>query len=96
MKNFAAKNINFTIVRVNNSCDRMIKVLEGVYKTCGMVLNVTDLADACKNLSQAEVTKKFVEAASFMISTSLGGSAGAAAVKRTTQPLWETSKLAVG
>jgi hypothetical protein len=51
MKNFAAKTINFTIVRVNKECDSMIKVLEGVYKACGMVLNVTDLADACKNLS---------------------------------------------
>jgi hypothetical protein len=83
MKDFAAKQINFTIVRVNNSCDQMIKVLGDIYKSHGMALNVTDLADACKNLSQAEVTKKFVEAASFMLSTSLGGTSGKGTGKRT-------------
>jgi len=39
----------------------MIGVLQSVYKACGKTLNVSDLADAVKNLSQAEVTKKFVE-----------------------------------
>ena len=44
------------MVRVNKDCDQMIKVMEQVYKSQGMALNVTDLAEACKNLSQAEVT----------------------------------------
>jgi hypothetical protein len=74
----------------------MIKVMEDVYKSKGMTLNVTDLADACKNLSQAEVTKKFVEAASFMLSTTLGSGKGGQPAKRTGQPLWEAKKLAAG
>jgi hypothetical protein len=73
MKDFASKDINFTMVRVNSACDTMIKVMGDVYKSCGKVLNVTDLADACKNMTQAEVTQKFVEAASFMLSTAIGG-----------------------
>lgn len=72
----------------------MIKVMEDIYKKNGKVLNVNDLADACKNLSAADVTKKFVEAASFMLSTSLGGSSGKG--KRTGEPMWLASKLAVG
>jgi len=28
MKTFAARNINFTIVKVNDSCDAMIKVMQ--------------------------------------------------------------------
>lgn len=74
----------------------MIKVMEQVYKSQGMALNVTDLAEACKNLSQAEVTKKFVEAASFMLSTTLGSGKNAKPAKRTGQPLWEAKKLAAG
>ena len=93
-KEFADKNINFTMVKVNKDCDQMIGVLQAVYKKSGKTLNVTDLADAVKNLSQAEITKKFVEGMSFMLSTTLGsgktasGSVGRP-VKRTTQPLWD-------
>jgi len=94
MKDFATKDINFTIVRVNKDCDQMIKVMEDIYKKNGKALNVNDLADACKNLSQADVTKKFVEAASFMLSTTLGG--GSSKAKRAGSPMWETGKLAVG
>ena len=72
----------------------MIGVLQSVYKACGKTLNVSDLADAVKNLSQAEVTKKFVEGMSFMLSTTLGtGKSGSGSIsrpaKRTTQPLWD-------
>jgi hypothetical protein len=79
----------------------MIGVLQSVYKACGKTLNVTDLADAVKNLSQAEVTKKFVEGMSFMLSTTLGtgkSTSGSIArpAKRTTQPLWDPKQLAVG
>lgn len=72
--------------------------MEQVYKDQNMNLKVTDLAEACKNLSQAEVTKKFVEAASFMLSSTLGSSGGAVGkgVKRMGQPLWEAKKLAAG
>jgi len=86
MKDFAKQDINFTIVRVNKDCDQMIKVMETIYQNNGKKLNVSDLADACKNLSAADVTKKFVEAASFMLSTTLGGTSGKG--KRTGDPLW--------
>jgi hypothetical protein len=61
----------------------MIGVLQSVYKACGKTFNVTDLADAVKNLSQAEVTKKFVEGMSFMLSTTLGtGKSGSGSISR--------------
>jgi len=72
----------------------MIQVMKDTYAKNGKVFNVTDLADACKNLSAEEVTKKFVEAASFMLSTTLGG--GSSKGKRTGDPMWQTDKLAAG
>ena len=94
MKDFAKQDINFTIVRVNKDCDQMIKVMETIYQNNGKKLNVSDLADACKNLSAADVTKKFVEAASFMLSTTLGGTSGKG--KRTGDPLWAANQLTAG
>ena len=56
MKIFAAKNINFTIVKVNKKCDTMIKVMQENYDSPSLKINVTDLADAVKNKTSAEVT----------------------------------------
>ena len=91
MKTFAAKNINFTIVKVNNKCDAMIKVMQANYDSPSLKMNVTDLADAVKNKSSAEVTKAFVNAASFMLSVALGGTGKSEAkfVRKGT-PLWDT------
>ena len=95
MKTFAAKNINFTIVKVNNSCESMIKVMQANYDSPSLKMNVTDLADAVKNKSSAEVTKAFVNAASFMLSVALGGT-GKSGEKfvRKGSPLWDTKQLA--
>ena len=46
MKTFAAKNINFTIVKVNDSCDTMIKVMQANYDNHNRTMNVSDLAHA--------------------------------------------------
>jgi hypothetical protein len=56
IKIFAAKNINFTIVKVNKKCDTMIKVMQENYDSPSLKINVTDLADAVKNKTSAEVT----------------------------------------
>ena len=56
MKTFAVKNINFSIVKVNNDCDSMIKVMQENYDSPSLKMNVTDLADAVKNKTSAEVT----------------------------------------
>jgi hypothetical protein len=46
MKTFAAKNINFTIVKVNGSCDAMIKVMQDNFDSPNRNMNVSDLAHA--------------------------------------------------
>jgi hypothetical protein len=91
MKTFAAKNINFTIVKVNENCNTMIKVMQENYDNPSLKMNVTDLADAVKNKTSDEVTKAFVNAASFMISVALGGTgkSGEKFVRKGT-PLWDT------
>ena len=45
---FAAHNINFTFVKVNKFCDKMIKVMQQNYDPSGLTMHVTDLANACK------------------------------------------------
>ena len=97
MKIFASKNINFTIVKVNNDCDTMIKVMQANYDNQNRTMNVSDLAHAVKTKTSAEVTKEFLNAASFMLSVTLGGKGkkGAAAkVVRKEKPLWDTKQLA--
>jgi len=39
--------INFTCVKVNDQCNKMIKVMTDSYTEGGMALNITDLAKAC-------------------------------------------------
>lgn len=72
------------------------------YDPSGNHMNVTDLSQACATKSQAEVSKEFVAAASFILSATLGGGAaskggkkGAVAkkVKRTGNPLWDLKKF---
>ena len=95
MKAFAAKNINFTIVKVNNSCNSMIKVMQSNYDSSSRSMNVSDLAHAVQTKTSAEVTKEFVNAASFMLSVTLGGKGKKAAkVVRKDGPLWDTKQLA--
>ena len=74
MREFAARGIVFTFVKVNESCNKMIKVMEENYNPSGTSMNVTDLSHACATKSHAEVTKAFVSAASgFAVARRLSG-----------------------
>ena len=64
-------------------------------------MHVTDLANACKNMSKQEVDNQFVNAASFMLRAVVGGGAKgkgkkAAALKKVkrSKPLWDTKQFA--
>lgn len=76
----------------------MIKVMQENYDPSGNTMNVTDLAKACTTKTQAEVTRDFVNAASFILSAAVGGEGkgkkGALKkVKRTGKPLWDPKKF---
>ena len=97
MREFAKKDIQFTFVKVNEDCNLMIKVMQENYNPSGKTMNVTDLSAACRTGSQEQVTKEFVNAASFILSAAVGGGGkggnAAKPVKRTTKPLWDTKKF---
>jgi len=105
MREFARLKINFTCVKVNEKCNKMINVMRDSYGQGGMALNITDLAQACSTKSQAEVTKEFVAKSSYILSAAVGGAStkagskapkSAAKVIRKGDSLWEPKDLAVG
>ena len=53
------------------------------------------MANACSTKTQAEVTKDFVSAASYILSIALGGKNKKAVKKDRGDPLWDTKQLAV-
>lgn len=71
MKEFASKNIDFTIIKVNDLCEKMIKVMVENYNSTGKAMNVQDLSEACATKSAQEITKDFVAATSFIISKAI-------------------------
>jgi hypothetical protein len=63
-------------------------------------LNITDLADASKTKSAEEVTKMFVESASYILRATVGGGkkspgAGKRKTSKSGKPLWDDKKLQV-
>lgn len=46
MKEFASREINFSVIRVNNCCDKMIKVMHENYDSEKRTMNVSDLEKA--------------------------------------------------
>lgn len=54
---------------MNNESDKMIKAMQEVYPA----LQVTDLINALKTKSAEEVTKLFIENASFILRAAVGG-----------------------
>ena len=60
-------------------------------------LQVTDLASATQTKSAEEVTKMFIESASFILRATVGGKAGGASKSKRTaatgKPLWDAKKL---
>lgn len=59
---------------------------------------MTDLVNATKTKSEAEVTKMFVDSASFMLRAVVGGKGKESARKsaKKNKPLWDPKKLEVG
>lgn len=96
MKEFAKLKIAFTAVKVNEKSNKMIKVMEDCYEKEGLKLFVTDLAKACATKSQAEITKDFVKAASYILSVAVGGGAAQLKKEPVGDPLWDIKKLEKG
>ena len=95
MKEFSDRSIAFTCIKLEESTNKMIKIMQENHPA----LQVTDLASATKSKSAEEVTKMFVESASFILRATVGGKAGKSTTKekRTAasgKPLWDAKKLA--
>jgi len=94
MDEFAKKEIAFTVIKLDDNCNKMIKIMQEHHSA----LQVTDLANATKTKSSAEVTKMFVDSASYILRAVVGGKTSAKSPKRTTKktgkPLWDPKKLA--
>jgi hypothetical protein len=98
MKEFESKKIAFTVIKLDSNCNRMIEAMQKNHSG----LQVTDLEQASKTKSAEEVTKMFVDSASYILRANVGGKPGEkskaskrAAVKNG-KPLWDPKKLAVG
>ena len=99
MKEFATRDIEFTVIKVNELCGKMIGVMENSYNIEGKKLNIADLSNACAKKTQAEITKEFVTATSFIMSRAVGkafgakGGAKGAKSAPKTDPLWDPKKF---
>ena len=87
-----------TIVRLNDCVDKMIKFFKVHYNKGEMELEITDLADAEKTKTKEEISKMFVEKASFIISAKLGAKEAKSIgvnVKKAPRgdPLWDKKQL---
>ena len=97
MKEFADRNISFTAIKLQKDTEKMINIMS---KSHGF-MEVTDLANAEKTKSAAEVTKMFVESASYILRATVGGAKGKSkAAKRDkakdAKPLWDLKQLETG
>lgn len=100
MREFRDNSIAFTCIKLNEQCEKMIQAMKANYPA----LNITDLSNAVQNQSSAEVSKMFVESASYILRAAVGGKPGGkgkpGSSKRNTVkngvPLWDQSKLAQG
>ena len=80
MQHFARMKINFTCVKVNEQCNKMINVMTSSYTDGGMALNITDLDYVILSAAVG----------------GSGPGSKAAKVVRKGAPLWEPAKLATG
>lgn len=92
MKEFQQKGIEFTCIKLNEECNKMIKAMQESHT--GLV--VTDLAQATKTKTAAEVTKMFVDSASYILRATVSGGKKKSPKKSTDKPLWNPKKLQVG
>ena len=97
MREFASKKIGYTCVKLNEDCNKMIDIMKENHSE----LTVTDLAKASQTKTAAEVTKMFVDSASFILRATVGGKAtrsNAAERKAVSggDPLWDAKQMKVG
>ena len=90
MEKFCEKKIAFTVIKLDSNCNKMIEVMKKHHP----LLTVTDLEKATKTKSAAEVSKMFVESASYIIRATVGRKSNRKAIK-TGEPLWDPKKLEV-
>lgn len=97
MQEFAKQRINFNIIRVNDSVDKMIGVMRANFDSIDRKIIVTDLQKSLQTKTSAEVTKEFVAATSYILSVAVGGAGHKKVAKKVaTDPLWEKKKFEVG
>jgi hypothetical protein len=101
MEEFHKKEIAFTCIKLDNNCDKMIAAMQKHHPGT----QVTDLVHATQTKSADEVTKMFVDSASYILRATVGvkpaaapgkgGKADKRATVKTGTPLWNPKKLAV-
>lgn len=98
MREFRDKGIDFTVIKLDSNCDKMIAAMQANHTG----VQVTDLESAVRTKSAEEVTKMFVDSASFILRAQVGGNAavkggssnGKRAAVKTGPLLWDPNKLA--
>ena len=95
MKEFYSKDFAYTCVQLEKNTEKMVKIM----KECHPALQITDLADASKTKSADEVTKMFVDSASYILRATVGGKKSPTGSKRKAaksgKALWDDKKLKV-
>ena len=86
MREFAGREINFSMVKVNERCNQMIKVMQDSF---GASMNVSDLAQACSTQTKEQVNQKFIKSASFILSATLAGRKDS----KAKIPLWDIKQF---
>lgn len=93
MKEFQSKNIAFTFIKLDSVCDKMIAEMQKNHTA----MQVTDLEQATKNKTSAEVSKMFIDSASFILRAAVGGKAGKGDAgrsgKSSGESLWDLKQL---
>ena len=75
----------------------MINVMRGSYDAFDLKLIVTDLQSSVSTKTNAEVTKEFVAATSYILSVAVGGPDHKKVAKKVaSEPFWETKKFEIG
>ena len=92
MQEFEEKSISFTCIKLNEYCNKMIDAMKANHKD----LTVTDLAKASQTKSAEEVTKMFVESASYILRATVESGKKGAARKAVGKPLWDAKQMEVG
>ena len=99
MREFRDRGIAFTCIKLDSGCTKMVEAMKANHPD----LQVTDLENASRTKTDAEVTKMFVDTASFILRATLGGkktsgkdSTKRVAAKALSTPLWDPKKLEVG